>query len=126
MCKLCSESPEYAGGKMRKCGFSAISSEYPAPVFSAGNSHCATLDRLKSYAVQYGKAITAYGCGRIWVLPVQARGGWIVITSITGSGIVDSAIYMEDDRGYLLPLAIAEEVCEYYGGLACARDCEVL
>ena len=124
MCKLCSESPEYAGGEMRKCGFDVCSGGLT--VFTASNFHCATLDKLKSYAVQYGKALTAYGCGRIWVLPVQARGGWIVITSITGSGIVDSAIYMEDDRGYLLPLAIAEEVCEYYGGLACARDCEVL
>jgi len=124
MCRLCRESPEYVPGHLRKCGFSTLNG---AEVFDPENYACATLNRLKSYAVSFGRAVSAYECGRIWVLPYPAGGGWIVMTSASpASGMVDGAVYMKDDHGYLLPLPIAEKAIEYYRGLACSQDCEVL
>jgi len=124
-CKLCTGSEQhYSGALKRRCAFSMLDGVL---VFSSDNFQCATLNKLKSYAVQFGKAISVYGCGRIWILPYPDDEGWIVLTAHrpNADGVM-LAVYLKEDRGYLLPLAVAEKAIEYYGNMACAKDCEVL
>jgi len=121
---MCKDYPDGCG---QTCGFSGFGESWYRPGVAAErqNAPCMLLDSLKSYAMQYGKTMVAYGCGQVWVLPYPVNGGWIIMTSSDGSGVVDSAIYLEEDRGYLLSLAVAEGAIEYYRSQSCARNCGV-
>ena len=125
-CKLCEVQSRPPGGVKCQCAFRAIDCVTGDLCFDPDNHNCATLNALRHQAETYGRTITTWRCGRLWVLPHPHRGGWIILAASEDRRQIDNAVYIEGNGVCPLLLPLAEEVIEYYRALSRSRDCEVL